>query len=274
MMGRTLGSDFDDDDLPGGSLDLEKGSIASTHGAAGASSYDGGGVDFDDPFADDVPGGSLELDLPSNSATAMRSKAPTAPAPPLPPGSPVPDLAFGAPRALGDAHAPARPGGPGTTASGVHPRPPSGHPQQERVAPAPASSHPGMASSYSSQPGVAPSQRFSPAPPSSSSIALGAPVLSNRPSAASVIAKYPRAPEKVWQTPKYAIQVLVRQFELRTDLESLRRRRSPDVPLYEGALRAYDHKTFRLGLSLLIAFSTVALLFFFSPVILRFVRAD
>jgi len=33
--------------------------------------------------------------------------------------------------------------------------------------------------------------------------------------------------------PMYAVRVVLRQLELRTDLESLRRRRSPDVPLYE-----------------------------------------
>ena len=70
----------------------------------------------------------------------------------------------------------------------------------------------------------------------------------------------------------YAIRVVMRQFELRTDLESLRRRRSPDVPLYEAALRAYDVKTFRLGMAINFAALTVATFIFFLPVILRFMR--
>ena len=72
----------------------------------------------------------------------------------------------------------------------------------------------------------------------------------------------------------YAVRVVLRQLELRTDLESLRRRRSPDVPLYEAALRAYDKKTFRLGMAINVAALTVATFIFFLPVIIRFMRAD
>ena len=65
-----------------------------------------------------------------------------------------------------------------------------------------------------------------------------------------------------------------RQFELRNELESLRRRRSPDVPLYEAALRAYDPKTFRLGIAINCAVFALAAFIFFLPVIIRFMRAD
>ena len=101
-----------------------------------------------------------------------------------------------------------------------------------------------------------------------------APEAPAKPTAASVIAKYPAAPAKVWETPKYAIRILLRQFELRSELESLRRRRSPDVPLYEAALSTYDKKTFRLGMAINCAVLTIATFIFFLPVIIRFMRAD
>jgi hypothetical protein len=92
------------------------------------------------------------------------------------------------------------------------------------------------------------------------------------PDPAAMIARYPAPPSKVWESPAYAVKVLLRQLELRQDLESLRKRRSPDVPLYERALRAYHPKTFTLGIALLCAGLTVATFVFFLPVILRFVR--
>jgi hypothetical protein len=66
--------------------------------------------------------------------------------------------------------------------------------------------------------------------------------------------------------------VVLRQLELRTDLESLRRRRSPDVPLYEAALKAYEPKTFRLGMAINCAALALATFIFFLRVIIRFVR--
>jgi hypothetical protein len=101
-----------------------------------------------------------------------------------------------------------------------------------------------------------------------------APLPPPKPTAAAVIAKYPDAPSKITQAPMYAVRVVLRQLELRTDLESLRRRRSPDVPLYEAALRAYDTKTFRLGMAINCAALVVATFIFFLPVMIRFIRAD
>ncbi|MDF2696396.1 MAG: hypothetical protein K0S65_4779, partial [Labilithrix sp.] len=75
-----------------------------------------------------------------------------------------------------------------------------------------------------------------------------------------------------WGSPAYAVKVLLRQFELRQDLASLKKRRSPDVPLYERALRTHDAKTFTVGLAILCAGLTIATFVFFLPVILRFVR--
>ena len=258
-MSRTLGDDFEDDGPGLGSLDLEKGSQTGGMGGA-ASSYDSGNMDFEDPFAEDTPGGPLELDLPSGSATALRSGAPGAhhsgaPAAPPPGGRsappqapPVPNLSFGPP--------------PAPVSSSQRSIPPVVPSSQRSLAPTPNDSGPHVSSPPSSRPGY----------PASSHAPASAP--SSRLTAAAVIAKYPDPPEQIWRAPKYALQVLWRQFELRNDLESLRRRRSPDVPLYEAALKAYDPRTFTLGLAIDIAIVVVCTVLFFMPVILRFVRAD
>ncbi len=275
-MSRTLGDNFEDDGPGLGSLDLEKGSQTDGMGG-GASSYDGGNMDFDDPFADDVEGGPLELDLPSGSATALRSAAPAALSAPPPGGRSAPP-----------------PGGRSAPPPGAGPVVPdlSFAPLSSSRAsgPAPAVPPPAASSSQRSIPPVVPSSQRSLAPtmnesgPHSHSPPSGpgyhaashapAPLPPTRPAAAAVIAKYPDPPEEVWRAPKYAIQVLLRQFELRSDLESLRRRRSPDVPLYEAALTVYDARTFRLGLAINIAIVVVCTVLFFMPVILRFMRAD
>lgn len=88
-----------------------------------------------------------------------------------------------------------------------------------------------------------------------------------------MIARYPTPPSQLWAAPGYAIKVLLRQLELRQDLASLRKRRSPDVSLYERALEAHDAKTFAVGLAIACAGLAVAMFIFFLPVILRFIRA-
>ncbi|MDB4938815.1 MAG: hypothetical protein JWP87_5787 [Labilithrix sp.] len=261
-MSRTLNDDFDADDLPGGPLDLEKGSAQVGTGVA--SSYGGDGIDFDDElYGDDAgPGAALELDLPH------------APARPQ-----VPDLA------LDKAPAPAAPA-PGSSGSlpaarsGAHPAaPPPSVPRSPAsdghhgFAPPPSSSNAGMppvsssgrlpaahGGSPGSDPHMAASHANEPPPPPA------------KPSAAAVIAKYPAPPTGIKHAPMYAVRVVMRQLELRSELESLRRRRSPDVPLYEAALRAYDAKTFRLGMAINCAAFAVATFIFFLPVIIRFVR--
>lgn len=94
------------------------------------------------------------------------------------------------------------------------------------------------------------------------------PAASADPSA--LIARFPNPPDKVLETPGYALRVLWRQMELRQDLASLRRRRSPDVPLFERALRTYDPKTFTLGLVLSGAILAVVTVVVFLPVIFRY----
>jgi hypothetical protein len=87
-----------------------------------------------------------------------------------------------------------------------------------------------------------------------------------------MIARLPAPPTRVWHAPGYALTVLYRQYELRRDLESLRRRRSPDVRLYERALTLHDRGAFAVGLAITCAALTIAAFVFFLPVILRFVR--
>ena len=93
-----------------------------------------------------------------------------------------------------------------------------------------------------------------------------------KPDAAAIIARYPDPPEpnQLWLMPVYACRVVVRQFELRMDLTSLRRRRSPDVGLYERALKVYDPRSFFIGLAItgaILALATCPVLFW------RFVRS-
>jgi hypothetical protein len=233
----------------GGSLDLSRNGPGGD--ASGPSAYAGGGVGFgddDDPFADDVPQGALELDIPSHhTANTSRSlpvnESPRAPAAPPASGS-VPDLEL---------------------RSGPQAKPPRSDPAlplPPRSDPAlPPRSDPALAS----EPSLPPSQPQMrvPAPPSSGS-------LLSDPSA--MIARYPAPPSKIWESPLYTMKVLWRQFELRQDLATLRKRRSPDVALYERALKTHDPKMFAVGMAITCAALVIASFVFFLPVILRFLH--
>src|ERR1700710_869475 len=64
-LSRTLNDDFDEDDLPSGSLDLDKGTGQAGGGIP--STYGNDGIDFDDDlYGSDDPAANkaLELDLP------------------------------------------------------------------------------------------------------------------------------------------------------------------------------------------------------------------
>jgi hypothetical protein len=215
---RDLNDDFGDDELGSVALDLEKGS--GQVGGSGMSSYEGGGIDFDDDsMGNGAPLASLELDM--RAAAAQQPASSGAPSP----------LTTGPPSS-GQAIPPAPPGH-GDPHLATHAASPNEHPGTPRAAVA--------------------------ARPA-------------KPSAAAMIARYPSPPTSLLGAPMYAVRVALRQIELRTDLESLRRRRSPDVPLYEAALEAYEPKTFRLGMAMSCAALTLATFIFFLPVILRFAR--
>lgn len=221
------------------------------HGSSGgapaaASSYSGGsfgGLGDDD---DNGPGLSLELDTPARPHSTPSSMAP---------------------RASGHSNAPARGSSGAQPAYGAEPMPQPLPPRSMKPA-----SDPSMAGQQStpnnlappSSPQVAPQHAQMPPPP-----VLGPPGPSD---AAGMIARYPAPPAKIWQTPVYAIRVLLRQFELRQDIASLKKRRSPDVGLYERALKTHDGMNFVIGIALTCAALTLAMFVFFLPVILRFVR--
>ena len=57
-------------------------------------------------------------------------------------------------------------------------------------------------------------------------------------------------PSAILGTPRYALRVILRRRSLRADLALARRRRSPDVGLYEASLRAADEGAMRTGLAL------------------------
>lgn len=204
-------------------------------GGDAASAYGGGGLSSmdDDPFADDVPAGSLELDLPSHHQAQS-------------------------PRSIPASKPPASKATPSIQPERSIPAP---APVVSSAPPAQPSRPPGGTSSFRPQEASIPPQSIQPRYPSTSA------------DPASLIARYPSPPTKLHETPLYALHVILRQYELRQDLASLRKRRSPDVPLYERAIHTHDARTFRLGLVLSGAIFTVATFLFFLPVILRFVRS-
>jgi hypothetical protein len=239
---------WDDDDLGGG---IERGGAAGH--AAGESAYSGGGMglgDDDDPFADEIPAGALELDVPASHAARSSRSIPAAEPPPdvrVPSkvALPVPHGAVSqAPRG-GNAPATITPDGPSSLAF-------------RAAAGAPSASLP-TSSAVSN-------------PPAEAAPSLEPPSV-RRADPAAMIARYPAVPPTVWGAPGYAIKVVLRQFELREDIAALRKKRSPDVALYERALKTHDAKTFTVGLVITLAACFVASFLFFLPVILRFLRA-
>jgi hypothetical protein len=58
-------------------------------------------------------------------------------------------------------------------------------------------------------------------------------------------------PDSIFGSPSYALRVILRRRSLRGDLERARRRKSPDVGLYEASLRAADDSAVRNGLVLM-----------------------
>lgn len=234
--GRNLGSDFDDE--LGGDLDLGSGSVGGG-GADASESYDGGGRTFDDDLLADGPqSGDLELDVPVKQSGEHR-------VPDLPPPSSQPDVraakssgAHAAGAVSGAQLAAVRSGAGADSSSGALQSPGPSEPKLEPPPPV--------------KPGVE---------------------VPKVDAAAAAIAKYPPPPGKAWHAPVYACKVLWRQLELRQDLESLRRRRSPDVPLYERALQAHDKRSFAIGLAVVCAALAITTVLFFMPVILRFATA-
>lgn len=245
-----IGDDWGDD-LSGGTLGLSSGGLSrgGAHESSGgnASAYTGGGLSFadDDPFADEVPPALLELDVPSSHAARSIPAAHSS-------TLPSPEL---------------RGGGEGEVEPAEAPSSSRAAPAGSLAPPARLSAAPKGASLPPTREGTDESQSLSEqvlAPTSTSAASRAA-------DPAAIIARYPHPPATGWEAPLYAARVLWRQFELRQDLASLRKRRSPDVPLFERALTAYDAKRFKFGLLLLCTAFTIASLAFFSPVIVRIV---
>lgn len=204
--------------------------------------------DDDDPFAADGGGdhgGAIELDLPD----------PPSHAPPVITATAEPGA-----RAELVAEAP-------TLVAPGEPRPPLGQPARPDAESLPPILAPALAGPKAQD---SPDAGGEGAGPSSSRTAAGGDTAARTGAGAALIARYPAPPEKLWKLPEYAGRVLLRQFELRQDLVSLRRRRSPDVPLYEAALRAYEPKAFQTGLLLGLSAFVLLGLVVFSPVIVRF----
>ncbi len=150
---------------------------------------------------------------------------------------------------------------------------PASHPGGPASHPGGPASHPGGPASHPGGPASDPALAAMAGPPSSEPAPSAPKAPPPPPTPAQIVAQYPAAPTDLWGAPQYALRVLMRQLQLRQDLTSLRRRRSPDVPLYEAALNAHDHRAFALGLGMSLAGLTVVCLFIALPVIARFVMA-
>lgn len=240
-------------------LDIQHGSGSSA--SSGPSSYSGGtlgGLGSDDD--DNGPGLSLELDAPQQRSLPPQQQQMSHPPPQQamshPPNSGVPSQQ--PPRGVG--------------ASGGYPKY-SNDPMPQPLPPRSGQSAPQMVHQQSS-PNMAPppsqpviqQPQFS-QPPSMPMLAPG------QPDPAAMIARYPTPPTKVWESPMYAMRVLWRQYELRQDIASLKARRSPDVPLYERALKTHDGTHLMIGIAITLAALTVATFITFLPVIIRFATA-
>lgn len=234
--------------------------------------YQGGGVSFDEDLFGDENAGPLELDLPAahppEGGGAVSRGSGAVPVAQGAHGSwgegartsepavgTEADLFAAVPDAAPSAHDGVRP-------SGAHPRPgtsgtvPSARPQAGTEANLGGDAS-GSLPAASAQ--VAPAPRRVTAAPDLGGL---------------VVARFPPPPAGVTGMPGYFCRVFVRRFELRRDLESLRRRRSPDVPLYESALCAHDARAYGIGGAITAMLVTLGTLLFFSPVIARFLRAD
>lgn len=269
VQGRTLDTDFDDEPL--GELTLDSASSGAAGSgrsvaAAHASSYDGGGATFDDDLFGGGEGGELELDIPAptSGAVLVAGKGPRGLAAEEP-FDPVLDLAPPPPSSRRDGVPAARPSGshpmPGNSgtlpaARGPAPGDPASQPSSPALPAAPSSGN--LPASMPEPPPSAPAAKPAPPPPDPGAV---------------FVARYPSAPGSIVDMPGYACKVVLRQVELRRDLESLRRRRSPDVPLYEAALAAYDGRAYKIGLAITCTAVVLGTLVLFSPVIARFLVA-
>jgi hypothetical protein len=108
--------------------------------------------------------------------------------------------------------------------------------------------------------------------PVTSAILVPEPAVPRGPSPAELVANYESPPAQIWMLPPYAVKVLARQFELKRKIDELRAQNSPELKLYEDALRTYDTSAFSKGVAMSCAAIFLALLILFSPVIVRFIR--
>jgi hypothetical protein len=212
-------------------LEIQRGS-AGTQPTPG-SSYGGGGFGGLGDDDEAGPGLSLELDAP------VRSQAPPA------------------------VSAPPRAGASGGYPAQGEPMPQPLPPRSGRPMSDPTLAHQQSTPNMAPPPSAPVVQQPQQPPPGQ--MAPGGP-----PDAAVMIARYPLPPSSWWQTPAYAMRVLYRQFELRQDIDALKKKRSPDVPLYERALRTHDGTKFLTGMAISVALFMVATTLFFLPVIKRF----
>jgi hypothetical protein len=86
------------------------------------------------------------------------------------------------------------------------------------------------------------------------------------------LAAFGDPPTQIWQTPGYAIRVILRKRELQAEREERKTRAPAEVPLYDAALKSEDARGVSAGLVIIGVAVAIGVLVFFLPVIIRFAR--
>jgi len=86
------------------------------------------------------------------------------------------------------------------------------------------------------------------------------------------LAAFGDPPTQVWQSPGYAVRVILRKRELQAERAALRAPTPGDLALYDAALKSEDARAVSAGLVIIGVGLAIGVLVFFLPVIIRFAR--
>lgn len=86
------------------------------------------------------------------------------------------------------------------------------------------------------------------------------------------LAAFGDPPTQLWQSPGYAVRVILRKRELQAERAALRAPTPGDLALYDAALKSEDARAVSAGLVIIGVALAIGVLVFFLPVIIRFAR--